>query len=623
MEETLQPQPDTGMGGKTIRYQEAWKLVKGVEFIQKGFFFLFKSEDSEKRLQDKLRICPFSGSREEETAYTEKLEEELRENIIEQIHPEQAKWFNPTFIIPKPHQKWRKILDASSLNKEGQMIHFKMNGTDQDRDLIWKGEQATSLDRNSAFHHLVIYPPHKPYLAFEAIGKVYQYRAMPGSNEDTKRVGLKNFDLHGRSAPPTLEQRKIAKINLDNNENFRSIWMDNSLGEKRNRTKTIDQLPSVDLRLGKDVYKDGRPKKTGTTLLIKEIYQSNRKTSPNQNQISSINNRQTKFLRVYVREASLYLRLIDSAKTRALKNKEWKENMVLPKEILLELYLRQGVIMRNQAMTLEVRVPEAVMVSYASPKGWGVTLELQTGYTLVQHGEWNMEQKRWTSSKKEMEAIYLGLFCYGSIFKELQIKAILIKSDSSTVAQDLAKQRADSTYTRNLKQDNRCISRLSTKGDYQIKKEIFIALCQVWEIIPILDLFATGENKLMDRFVAIGEEEEEVEWLNAVLRPWKEEIFRINPPIPKIGKALIAWEKFKPKSIMIVPWWPGQIWITHLLAGSSRYLILVESSLILNQGKETTKREDMLLSGKIAAFLMYQDSNKGENYQQSFSITQA
>ncbi|KAA6326946.1 MAG: hypothetical protein EZS28_053882, partial [Streblomastix strix] len=35
MQETLQPQPDTGMGGKPIRYLEAWKLVKGVEFIQK------------------------------------------------------------------------------------------------------------------------------------------------------------------------------------------------------------------------------------------------------------------------------------------------------------------------------------------------------------------------------------------------------------------------------------------------------------------------------------------------------------------------------------------------------------------------------------------------------------
>ncbi|KAA6382296.1 MAG: hypothetical protein EZS28_022178 [Streblomastix strix] len=38
MEETLQPQPDMGLWGKTIRYLEAWKLVKGVEFIQKKVF---------------------------------------------------------------------------------------------------------------------------------------------------------------------------------------------------------------------------------------------------------------------------------------------------------------------------------------------------------------------------------------------------------------------------------------------------------------------------------------------------------------------------------------------------------------------------------------------------------
>ncbi|KAA6371055.1 MAG: hypothetical protein EZS28_033419 [Streblomastix strix] len=54
-----------------------------------------------KKLQERLRISPFSGSREEEIAYTEKLEEELRENVIEQIHPVQAQWFNQTFIIPK------------------------------------------------------------------------------------------------------------------------------------------------------------------------------------------------------------------------------------------------------------------------------------------------------------------------------------------------------------------------------------------------------------------------------------------------------------------------------------------------------------------------------------------
>ncbi|KAA6387833.1 MAG: putative Transposon Ty3-G Gag-Pol polyprotein [Streblomastix strix] len=56
---------------------------------------------------------------------------------------------------------------------------FKMNGIDQVRDLIRNGDWATNLDLKSAFHHLIVYPPHRPYLAFEAMGKVYQYRTMP------------------------------------------------------------------------------------------------------------------------------------------------------------------------------------------------------------------------------------------------------------------------------------------------------------------------------------------------------------------------------------------------------------------------------------------------------------
>ncbi|KAA6371229.1 MAG: hypothetical protein EZS28_033244, partial [Streblomastix strix] len=118
-----------------------------------------------------------------------------------------------------------------------------------------------------------------------------------GSNKDTERVRHKNFELRRRSAPPTLEQRKIARINFDNNEDARNLWMDYSSREVRNRTKTTDQLLRMDLGLEKDVHKDGRSKKTRVTLLIKEIDQPNRETSPNQDQVSSINNREIEFFK--------------------------------------------------------------------------------------------------------------------------------------------------------------------------------------------------------------------------------------------------------------------------------------------------------------------------------------
>ncbi|KAA6324866.1 MAG: hypothetical protein EZS28_054138, partial [Streblomastix strix] len=67
--------------------------------------------------------------------------------------------------------------------------------------------------------------------------------------------------------------------------------------EMRNRSKTTDQLPRMDMGLRKDVHKDDRSKEIGTMLLIMEIYQPNIETNPNQDKISSINDRQAEFFK--------------------------------------------------------------------------------------------------------------------------------------------------------------------------------------------------------------------------------------------------------------------------------------------------------------------------------------
>ncbi|KAA6361623.1 MAG: hypothetical protein EZS28_042849, partial [Streblomastix strix] len=116
-----------------------------------------------------------------------------------------------------------------------------------------------------------------------------------GPNENTKRVRHKITELRQRFALVALVRRKIARINFDDNENFRSFWKNYSPRKMQNRTKTVDQLSRLDFGLGKDEYKDDISKKTGITILIKEIYQPIRERSPDQDQVSSINNRQTEF----------------------------------------------------------------------------------------------------------------------------------------------------------------------------------------------------------------------------------------------------------------------------------------------------------------------------------------
>ncbi|KAA6356273.1 MAG: hypothetical protein EZS28_048199, partial [Streblomastix strix] len=104
--------------------------------------------------------------------------------------------------------------------------------------------------------------------------------------------------------------------------------------------------------------------------------------------------------------------------------------------------------------------------------------------------------------------------------------------------------------------------------------------------------------------------EKGAEQLNAFLGPWKDVIFWIHPPIPKIGKSLIAWEKFKPKSIIIAPWRPGLIWFIQLLTDNSGLIILGENSLILNPEKDMMNGMDKLPLGQIATNNINQQSNK-------------
>ncbi|KAA6361170.1 MAG: hypothetical protein EZS28_043304, partial [Streblomastix strix] len=121
----------------------------------------------------------FRGTEEEAKEYKIMLEEELKENIVIPIGKEQIKWYNPTFMIKKANGKWRKILDAKTLNKQIADFHFKMHDSNEVKQTIRPGDWGTSLDLSSAFHHLIVQTESQPYLAFEFQNNYYTYRAMP------------------------------------------------------------------------------------------------------------------------------------------------------------------------------------------------------------------------------------------------------------------------------------------------------------------------------------------------------------------------------------------------------------------------------------------------------------
>ena len=67
-------------------------------------------------------------------------------------------FYNRLFLVPKPENKWRPILDLSRLNKFLKTDTFKMETAETIRTSLQKGEWVTSLDFSDAYFHIPIHP---------------------------------------------------------------------------------------------------------------------------------------------------------------------------------------------------------------------------------------------------------------------------------------------------------------------------------------------------------------------------------------------------------------------------------------------------------------------------------
>ena len=86
---------------------------------------------------------------------------------------------NRLFLVPKPNNKWRPILDLSHLNPFLKTEKFKMETPETIRTSLQGGEWVTSIDFKDAYFHIPIQEQSKKYLRFHVQGQTYQFKALP------------------------------------------------------------------------------------------------------------------------------------------------------------------------------------------------------------------------------------------------------------------------------------------------------------------------------------------------------------------------------------------------------------------------------------------------------------
>ena len=74
-------------------------------------------------------------------------------------------FFNRLFLVPKPNNKWRPILDLSKLNQFRKAKKFKMETPETITTSLQHGEWISSIDFKDAYFHIPIQEQSRKYLS--------------------------------------------------------------------------------------------------------------------------------------------------------------------------------------------------------------------------------------------------------------------------------------------------------------------------------------------------------------------------------------------------------------------------------------------------------------------------
>ena len=104
----------------------------------------------------------------------------INKNAVEPVENQNSLGFyNRLFLVPKPNNRWRPILDLSTLNTFLNTGTFKMETPETIRTSLQAGEWVTSIDFKDAYFHIPIHSQSRKYMRFHLQGRSYQFKALP------------------------------------------------------------------------------------------------------------------------------------------------------------------------------------------------------------------------------------------------------------------------------------------------------------------------------------------------------------------------------------------------------------------------------------------------------------
>ena len=588
---------DPPVGARLQRFWQIWHSLgantRVVSILQEGYNLPFK--DKPPLTRSPVIISGYANPVKNKHI-KDSLQALLQKQAVEKVTtPSSLTFYNRLFLVPKPNNKWRPILDLSRLNCYLATSSFKMETPETIRISLQKGEWVTSLD---AYLHIPIGQRSRKFLRFFLHSQAYQFTALP--------FGLSTAPLEFTKV--AKEVKLMAQARGIRIHQYLNDWL---LRAPCPETCLLHTRTLLDLchRLGWVVNL------TKSELVPQQVFNfvgyrfdlSQGLVKPTQERwmvlsqkINDLLNQQVCSVRQFmsliglltatekqVVAGRLHVRPIQWHLKRHWHVPESLEKIITFPQSLhphLRWWLDPSNVLKGQP--LHPLQHALQLFTDASNEGWGAHLG-----DFTARGLWSTQESALHINLLELKAVLLALKRFERLcWKE----TILVCSDNTTVVSYINKeggmksgslcallwrllmwcnQRQIVLRARHIPGHLNVIAdKLSRHGqviqtEWSLLQEVFDQICRRWHK-PEVDLFATKFKHKLPRFVSPVPDL--LAWkVDALSVPWRNLDAYAFPPVALLGKVVSKlMDQGFHRVILIAPGWPNMPWFWDLVSMS-------------------------------------------------------
>lgn len=523
------------------------------------------------------------------------MQELLKKGAIIRTDSEQGQFISNIFIVPKPNNKFRPVINLKYLNEFVQYNHFKQETFNVVLDLVQRNDYMTKLDLSDAYFSIPIHPSYWKFLKFSWNSALYCFVCLP--------FGLK--------IAPYLFTKVLRPIFAwFRQQNVRcSYYIDDSINLnqspvlcKTNMLKILSTLESLGFTANrkKSVLVPCQRLVFFGFILDSVQFQ----VFLTEEKLEKIICKASALLKcdhVVVRDLASFIGLVISTfyaiQEAPLHYRALERNKILglgttmdfDRKTVLSLSSRQELVwwienvkVKNgkRIRPLEISIRCCTDASFVGFGG----IDLLTG--IRTSGRWNSAESQNNINFLELLAVFYTLQALYSKSHDVHIE---IQSDNTAAISyindlggmhsksmdSLAKQIWEWCLSREIfisavhvpGTSNRAdfLSRhFSDSTEWKLKQSVFERLCRQF-FLPDVDLFASRLNNLLPNFVSWFPEPGAMA-VNAFSLSWGSFQPYLFPPFNLVGKVInkVVSDKVE-RALIIVPYWFTQSWFPVLL----------------------------------------------------------